>query len=386
VNFLYISPEFPPNYHQFIVHLNNLGIKVFGIGEADFYDMPEKLRSKISWYVKTDLRNWDSVTRALDHLVSQNPSLNKQRPFDVVESHNEMWLRLEGQINERYNLDGIRPQQLDRWKKKFEMKKVFQSNNILAAKGELVKDESQALSLAQQLKYPIILKPNEGVGSGGVHLVKNEEQLKQLLPQLTQEYLMEEFIKADIVTYDGLTDPQGQVIFENSLIYSEGILECVEGKDPSFYVNPNISLKLSQLGKKIAKLFNLKRKFFHFEFFKVGEEFMPIEINCRPPGGPILDMINYSAEDDLFYRYAAMIAKGETTFPQNKKLFCGYVGRRDRRYRHSHQEIVALYNQYLIEAFENMPLFWEAMGRYRYIFRANKLDTIRQITRDLLVA
>jgi len=35
---------------------------------------------------------------------------------------------------------------------------------------------------------------------------------------------------------------------------------------------------------------------------------MPIEINCRPPGSSILDMMNGSIEDDLYRAYAFMMA------------------------------------------------------------------------------
>ena len=43
MDYLYISPEFPPNYVHFIENLHSLGIRVWGMGEADFYHMPESL-------------------------------------------------------------------------------------------------------------------------------------------------------------------------------------------------------------------------------------------------------------------------------------------------------------------------------------------------------
>jgi len=384
VNFLYLSPDFPPNYHQFIIHLHNLGVKVYGIGEADFYDMSENLRQKLTWYVRTQLKDNKQVIQSLDHMIKMNPDLQKAS-FDVIEGHNEAWLRLESELNERFNIkDGPRPADIDKWKKKFEMKKIFINNGLKVAKGELVKTFDQALSLAQSFNYPVILKPNEGVGASGVFLVKSETDLKTIWPKITGEYLMEEFIKGDIVTFDGLTDHTAKVIFENSLTYSEGILDCVEGKDPSFYVNPDIPPKLAQLGKKIVKLFDIRRKFFHFEFFVNKGDYIPIEINCRPPGGPILDMINYSVDDDLYYRYALLIARKENKIPQGNKNFVGYVGRRDRHYLLNHHDVVERHNAYLVEAYENMPLYWEAMGRYRYIFRTTNVDKIKEIMRDLL--
>ena len=43
MDLLYLSPEFPPNYANFILKLDEMKINVWGIGESDFYFMPEKL-------------------------------------------------------------------------------------------------------------------------------------------------------------------------------------------------------------------------------------------------------------------------------------------------------------------------------------------------------
>ena len=51
---------------------------------------------------------------------------------------------------------------------------------------------------------------------------------------ISGEYLMEEFIDAKIVSYDGLVDRNGRILFENSLVYGDGVLEYVLGKDTFF--------------------------------------------------------------------------------------------------------------------------------------------------------
>ena len=97
---------------------------------------------------------------------------------------------------------------------------------------------------------------------------------------------------------------------------------------------------------------------------------MPIEINCRPPGGAILDMMNYSVDDDLYRAYAAMIAGGRVAVKAPKKYYCCYIGRKDRQYAHSHAEILAAYGHCLAEHDLNPPVFRQAMGTERYIFRS----------------
>ena len=96
---------------------------------------------------------------------------------------------------------------------------------------------------------------------------------------------------------------------------------------------------------------------------------MPIEINCRPPGGAILDMMNYSVDDDLYRAYADMIARGRTDIRSAKKYYCCYLGRKDKNYAHSHDQILSSLGHCLVEHDLNPPVFQQAMGRERYILR-----------------
>jgi hypothetical protein len=370
MDFLYISPEFPPNYARFIEQLHLLGVRVWGLGEADFYFMPESLRSALTWYVQADLNNDDAVQHAIDELVRQKNASGHAGNFDLVESHNEQWLTLEGFINEKYGIDGIREQDLPRLKKKSIMKQLFTDLGLPVARGERITDFNRALDLADTLGYPLILKPDEGVGAGGIYRVEDKNQLKSHLSQIKQDYLVEEFIEGDIVTYDGLTDYDGNIVFENSLIYGDGVLEYVQGKDTFFYVNRHIPDDLRAVGRQLVPLFDIRRKFFHFEFFKIGGSYMPIEINCRPPGGAILDMMNFSVDDDLYRAYAGMITGGRAVVQAQKKYYCSYVGRKDKHYVHSHAEILSAFGHCLVEHDLNPPVFRQAMGTERYIFRS----------------
>ncbi len=370
MDFLYISPEFPPNYAHFIEHLHSLGVRVWGIGEADFYFMPASLRSALSWYVRTDLNHADAVQHALDQILVQKNASGHAGNFDLVESHNEQWLTLEGIINDKYDLEGIRKQDLPKLKKKSIMKQLFEGCGLPVAKGELVADTRRSLVLADRLGYPLILKPDEGVGAGGIYRVENQNELESHLSQISEAYLLEEFIDGDIVTYDGLTDYDGNIVFENSLTYGDGVLDYVQGKDTFFYVNRHIPDTLRQVGRKLVPLFDIRRKFFHFEFFNIGKTFMPIEINCRPPGGAILDMMNYSIDDDLYQAYAEMIVSGQTSVSPHKKYYCCYVGRKDKNYVHSHDEIISALGNRLVEQDVNPAVFQQAMGTLRYIFRS----------------
>jgi predicted ATP-grasp superfamily ATP-dependent carboligase len=386
MDFLYISPEFPPYGRQFIQRLARHGVRVWALGEADFYDMPEDLRENLQWYVRANLKDLIAVRRAVEELLAAQTSLGQSPNIDRVESHNESWLRLEGYINAAFDVQGIRPKGLDRLKKKSEMKTVFRACGFPVAEGMIVGSIDHALSFARTLGYPVILKPDEGVGAGGIYRVESPEELEAIVPTLPEIYMLERFMAAPIVTYDGLTDAAGHVLFENSLVYGDGVLEYVLGKDTFFYVTRDIPHDLLRTGRRLVEAFEIRGKFFHFEFFRVNQTYYPIEINCRPPGGAILDMMNFSADLDLYEAYARMVQGKTVELPKEKKYYCCYLGRRERDYAMTHDAVIAAFGGALCAFEENPPIFQQAMGRYRYILRSAAEKEILHMAKRILEA
>jgi len=379
MDILYISPEFPPNYANFVRSLHAEGIRVWAVGETDFYSMPADLRACIRWYARTELNNWRKVEQGINELLEVKHAQGFEGAFDLVESHNEAWLRLEAFINERFDIPGITLREVDRLKKKSVMKRIFQESGLRVARGAIVSTVQEARLLAGELGFPVILKPNEGVGAGGTHRVNGPDQLEAVFPELREDYILEEFVEAPIVTYDGLTDAEGNVIFENTLIYGEGLIEYAQGKDTFFFVSRRIPEQLTRAGKSLVRRFDIRRKFFHFEFFELGGDYLPIEINCRPPGGAIIDMMNYSIDGDLYRAWARMLMRRPLELPEGKKFFVAFIGRKDKPHALSHDALVARLGQRLVEYAENPLLYWDVMGRYRYIFRCPDEADVREL-------
>jgi biotin carboxylase len=379
MDILYISPEFPPNYSNFIHSLHAEGIRVWAIGEADFYSLPSDLRACIRWYARTDLNNWRQAEQAIHELLEIKHAQGIEGAFDWVESHNEVWLRLEAFINERFDIPGITLQDIDPLKKKSVMKRIFQESRLRVAHGAVVATRGDAVRLAGEIGYPVILKPNEGVGAGGTFRIDTQEQLENIFPTLREDYLLEEFVEAPIVTYDGLTDAAGHVVFENTLIYGEGLIEYAQGKDTFFYASRRVPPELAEIGRSLVARFGIRRKFFHFEFFALSQGFAPIEINCRPPGGAIIDMMNYSIDGDLYRLWAKVLLRLPLDVPKEKKYFVGFIGRKDKPHLLSHEELVTRLGHRLVEYAENPPIYRDVMGHYRYLFRATEEAEILEL-------
>ncbi len=66
MNFVYLSPHFPPNYYQFCLHLHNLGVNVLGLADEPYDLLRPELRQVLSEYYRiNDMHNYDELVRAL---------------------------------------------------------------------------------------------------------------------------------------------------------------------------------------------------------------------------------------------------------------------------------------------------------------------------------
>ncbi|MDD2772180.1 MAG: hypothetical protein PHP45_00615 [Elusimicrobiales bacterium] len=50
MNFVFLSPHFPPNFYRFCVALQKLGVNVLCIGDCGFGELRPELRAAPGWY------------------------------------------------------------------------------------------------------------------------------------------------------------------------------------------------------------------------------------------------------------------------------------------------------------------------------------------------
>ncbi len=270
LNFVMISPHFPTNFETFAVRMKEKGINTLGVADTPYAQLSDTLKANLTEYYRVDnMEDYDQVYRAVAYFA------HKYGRIDRVESHNEYWLELDAKLRTDFNVFGYKNEDMLTIKTKAQMKEVFRKAGLKVAKGRVFKDEQDARTLAKELKFPVIIKPNSGVGASDTYKVRNEAQLNEFFavqnPQV--EYIMEEFIDGDIVTFDGLTDHEGNIVFYSSLEYSEAVLDTVEKDGDMFYYVPReISPKLVELGKICVEAFKVRERFFHFEFFRVKKK------------------------------------------------------------------------------------------------------------------
>lgn len=356
-----LSPSYPPRIYFFAKRLKEAGFTVFGMGDVPYSKLNSDLQSSIRHHIRQDLDCYDPnggiledtyrpIHRKIDKLTKEYGRM------DFVESFNEWWLPLDARLRLDFGAEGIRPGELEGLIRKSKMKETFRAAGAKTVRGEIVGDEASLLEFKRQINDDIIAKPDRGLGSAHTYRLKTDSDIRQFWREKKPGavYFMEKFIhdeKREFLSFDGLTDGDGDIVFYTAHVYNDGDLEIATTGKTIYYYNlrrSEIPQKFKEIGFNTVRAFNLRKRFFHIEFFRIGEEYYGVEINARPPGFVHLDMINYANGIDIWAVYARMMRGDKVVVRPSCDKICMQLGRFNRiKYRNSAGEMLKRYGSHI---------------------------------------
>ena len=386
MNFIFISPHFPHTYWQFCRRLKQNGVQVLGIADAPYDELTGEQKDSLTEYYRVgSLENYDEVYRAVAYFAFHYGRI------DWIESNNEYWLEQDAHLRTDFNVTtGIRNDQISSIKEKSEMKKYYIKGGIPTARQIRAAEGIDALrNFIRKVGYPIIAKPDVGVGASGTFKIEEDSQLEAFFDTVDdyQNYVAEEFITGEICSYDAIINAEGDPLFESMTVWPPSIMDIVNLKlDLSYYVAKEMPESLRELGRRTVKAFGVWNRFVHLEFFRLDSDreglgqkgdFVALEVNMRPAGGYTPDMINYAQSTDVYKIWADMVAFGESRTQQGAQQYCAFASRRDiYQYAHSHEEVLSRYADQMVMC-ERMPeLFSAAMGQQMYTVRLQSMEEV----------
>jgi biotin carboxylase len=390
MNFIFVSPQFPHTYWNFCDRLRRNGVNVLGIGDTPYDQLEDNLKRALTEYYRVDnLEDYDQVFRAVAFFSF------KYGKIDWLESNNEYWLEQDARLRTDFHITtGVNVDEVACFKSKSGMKAYYAKANVPTARCHQVTTLEAAQAFLKQVGYPVIVKPDNGVGASHTYKLENDADLNRFFGELPQvPYVMEEFIEGDICSYDAITDSHCDPLFESMTVWPPSIMDIVNQQiDLAYYTADQVPPALSKLGRATAQAFGAGSRFIHLEFFRLtkarpglGEvgDFVGLEVNMRPAGGYTPDMMNFAHSTDVYQIWADMVTQDKRVLPESgADHFCVYASRRDQyQYVHSHQEIWDKYGSQIVMC-ERMPeLMWATMGNQMYTAHAASLEETQEFIR-----
>ena len=351
-NFIFISPNFPTNYWQFCRELKNNGLNVLGIGDQPYDELTNELKSSLNEYYKVgSLENYDEVYRAVAFFIS------KYGRIDWLESNNEYWLERDAMLRTDFHiLSGFQSEDMPRIKFKSRMKEYYRTAGIPVARYHMVDSFEGCRAFIDEVGYPVVVKPDNGVGASHTYKLESDQDLGEFLAQKQSDvsYIMEEFIHAEVNSYDAIINAEGEPIFETGNVTPWSIMDIVNDNDNSiYYILKDLPEDTRRAGRATVKSFGVKSRFVHFEFFRLTQDqpgmgrkgdVVALEVNMRPCGGFTPDMMNFAHSTDVYKIWADMIAFDHSTKSEGPHAFCAFAGRRDgKSFALSDDELIGKY-------------------------------------------
>ncbi len=378
MNYVSFSPHFPPNYYPFCTGLKSLGVNVLGLADATFNELRPELRNALTEYYRVNnATNYDELLKALGYFT------HRYGKIDRLESHNEYWLESDARLRTDFNIPGLHTTDMPQLKRKSEMKKMYRKAGIKSSRGVVAKTLDEVNAIVAECGYPIVAKPDIGVGAYKTYKIHNSTELQAFMTNPPSvDYIYEEYIPGKIVTFDGLTDQQGNIVFSSSMEYSEGVMDLVNHNlDFWYYTIRKIPSDLEKVGKKLIKVYGIRERFFHLEFFRQPDgELVGLEVNMRPPGGLTTDMWNYANDINIYQEYANIVVNNKFSATVTRPYHVIYIGRRNNKpYKHAHQDVMGAFPGKIVHYEPISGIFASAIGDYGYLARSPDLDEVVQI-------
>jgi len=329
MNVVMVSPGYPAEMAYFTRALKAVGGTVIGIGDQSPSALPPAARESLAHYEHVNLTDEGAVLAALHGLA-------RHVHIDQVECLWEPYMILAARIRESFGLRGMTVEQTVPFRDKERMKRVLDAAGIRTPWHVSTTTVAGAWEAAEQIGYPLIVKPIAGAGSADTYRVNSTTELNDVLPLLRHvlEVSVEEFVDAEEFTYDTVC-ANGSVLFENVLWYRPRPLQMRMNE----WVSPvSISIRDltvshlqagKEMGAQVLRALDFRSGFTHMEWYRKADgEVVFGEIGARPPGARVVDLMNFATDGDLYVGWAEAVLHGGLSRPLERRFNAGSIFKR----------------------------------------------------------
>ena len=329
-NVLLVGCAYPTELNYFTRGVARAGARVFAVDQAPESQLPPMVRQSLTGYCQ------------IPSLFDEEGAVDAVRrwagpvTFDRVESLWEPAVLLAARLREALGAAGMTYEQVVRFRDKDKMKQAVAAAGLRTPRHQRANNGDECFDAAEQVGFPICLKPVAGAGSENTYRCDSVAELEAALAKAGhgREYNVEEFIEAEEYTYDTIC-VDGRVVFENFSWYRPRplvgrSLEWVSPQTITLWDVHAPDLEAGRtLGHGVLKALGHDTGFTHMEWYRKSDgEAVFGEIAARPPGAHTVDTMNFACDIDLFTGWAEAVANGTWSQDVQRRYNCAIIFKR----------------------------------------------------------
>jgi biotin carboxylase len=329
---VFLAPLFPPEMIEYTRGLAEVGAEVYGVADTPREALPARLKPYLHDYLQ--------VPRIMDEedVMNRVSAWLRGKSIDRVLANWEPLVILAARLRERWGMPGMTADAVNGFRDKQVMKERVAAAGLRVPKSRRVRTATEIRAAAEELGYPLVLKPIAGAGSADTHRVDSASDLDAVMTKMrgVSEASCEEYIEGEEFTFDTVCIG-GKPAYENVAQYLPKPLEMrtLEWVSPVIItVRDMQQAKIAggiELGRNVLTALGMGDGFTHMEWFLTPKgEAVFGEIGCRPGGAHIVDQMNYTSDIDLFREWARVACWGRFEADQTRKYNVGIVFKRAR--------------------------------------------------------
>ena len=327
---VFLAPHYPPEMQQYTRGLAEVGVEVYGVGDAPASALPAAVKPHLADYLQ--------VPRLLDDddVVARVTAWMRGREVDRVLANWEVMVLTAARLRERFGVPGMTVDAVRGFRDKQLMKERVQAAGLRVPRAERVRTISEARAAAERVGFPLVLKPIAGAGSADTHRVDSPAELDAVLRRMlhVSEASCEEFIDGEEFTFDTVCIG-GIPAFANVAQYLPRPLIARSNEWVSPVIVTVRDLEQDRLadglalGRKVLGALGMGDGFTHMEWFRKPDgEVVFGEIGCRPGGAHLVDQMNYTCDIDLFREWARAVCWGRFQAPTARRYNAAIIFKR----------------------------------------------------------
>jgi Carbamoyl-phosphate synthase L chain, ATP binding domain len=331
MNVVFVEPSFPDNQKQFPQALSAVGATVIGIGERPKDWLDGDLRQLLSHYEQVD-----SVVDE-GRMIDAVRWIQQRIPVHALEATVEAHVMTAARVREACGIPGTSVHTTYLCRDKPAMKEALRAAGIPCARSTGASSGGEVRAFAQQVGYPLIIKPPEGAGASGTHRVDGPDELDEVIARSHVDHgvtvAVEEFVDGHEGFYDTITI-DGEVAHEFVTHYYPNVLEAMRTRwiSPQFVSTNRMDApgydELKAMGRAVVKALGISTSATHMEWFAGPKGLMFSEIGCRPPGVRCWDLYSAGNDIDIYREWAMAVVHGQRSQVPSRRFAAGIVALR----------------------------------------------------------